>query len=304
MQATTRASDSATLLIPALLLGGLLALIAGQVGLLRLPETVTATGVVAPATTLVPPRPFSYRAGGEFLRDGHPVEAPLIAVEAPAPLEITTFEISAADYALCVADGGCAAAQPRRQGAGDVPVTGVSFEDATAYAKWLSAATGATWRLPTLEEWVFAAGEQAVDPALLAATDPTNPADRWLALYVKEATLGTGGAQAMPVARGTFGANTLGVADIDGPVWEWTSTCNSRTVLDADDNVLSRVESCGVKLLEGRHRTAMSYFIRDGRSGGCSVGAPPDNLGFRLVREPGWFEALRHRIGALVRFAA
>jgi hypothetical protein len=39
----------------------------------------------------------------------------------------------------------------------------------------------------------------------------------------------------------------------------------------------------------------MSYFVRDGRRGGCAVGAPPDNLGFRLVREPGnwWDQAVR-----------
>ena len=30
----------------------------------------------------------------------------------------------------------------------------------------------------------------------------------------------------------------------------------------------------------------MSAFIRDAQSGGCSIGAPPDNLGFRLVRDP------------------
>ena len=52
--------------------------------------------------------------------------------------------------------------------------------------------------------------------------------------------------------------------------------------------VFSRVESCGVRYLEGRHRTAMSGFVRDARGGCCSVGAPPDNLGFRLVRERSW----------------
>jgi hypothetical protein len=30
----------------------------------------------------------------------------------------------------------------------------------------------------------------------------------------------------------------------------------------------------------------MSYFIRDGKSGGCAAGMAPDNLGIRLVREP------------------
>ena len=43
---------------------------------------------------------------------------------------------------------------------------------------------------------------------------------------------------------------------------------------------------------EGKHRAATSFFIRDAKSGGCSVGIPPDNLGFRLVRRPAWHERL------------
>jgi hypothetical protein len=29
----------------------------------------------------------------------------------------------------------------------------------------------------------------------------------------------------------------------------------------------------------------MSNFVREGKSGGCAVGTPPDYLGFRLVQE-------------------
>ncbi len=300
MRTAAEPGGAATLAVPALLLAGLLLAVAGQVGLLRLPRPASTVAVAMPETVLIAPRAFSYRAGGEFVRAGRPEDAPLVQVADPAPLEIMTYQVSASDYAVCVADGACAPAQPRRRGIGDIPVTGVSFEDASAYAQWLSTATGATWRLPSLEEWVFAAGDKAVDPALLAARETANPADRWLALYAKEATLGDA-AFATPVARGTLGVNAFGVADLAGPVWEWTSTCNSRTLLDTDGTVLSRIESCGVRLLEGRHRTAMSYFIRDGRSGGCAVGAPPDNLGFRLVREPGWVEAVVRTVTAMGR---
>ncbi|TGV96539.1 formylglycine-generating enzyme family protein, partial [Mesorhizobium sp. M2E.F.Ca.ET.154.01.1.1] len=39
-------------------------------------------------------------------------------------------------------------------------------------------------------------------------------------------------------------------------------------------------------------------FIRDGKSGGCAVGTPPDNLGFRLVRERGGLlRAVLRRLG-------
>ena len=60
----------------------------------------------------------------------------------------------------------------------------------------------------------------------------------------------------------------------------------------SDGDVLSRRESCGVRLLEGRHRMAMSGFVQDARGGACSMGLPPDNLGFRLVRESPWYQRL------------
>ena len=40
-------------------------------------------------------------------------------------------------------------------------------------------------------------------------------------------------------------------------------------------------------VVEGEHRTYMTDFIRDPRTGGCAVGVPPANLGFRRVVEPG-----------------
>lgn len=68
-----------------------------------------------------------------------------------------------------------------------------------------------------------------------------------------------------------------------------TPSCGGRTSLDAAGTEVSHLDSCGVRYLEGRHRTAVSGFVRDAQSGGCSVGAPPDNLGFRLVRERPWY---------------
>jgi len=38
-------------------------------------------------------------------------------------------------------------------------------------------------------------------------------------------------------------------------------------------------------VVEGAHRTYMTDFIRDPKSGGCAQGVPPTNLGFRLVVE-------------------
>lgn len=298
MAAAAIAARPATgLVLPALLLTALLALIAMQTEVVRLPTF--AAGSPGPETVRIMPRPFQYRASGEFLRGTAPVDGPLILVNAPDPLDIMKYQVSATDYARCVADGACAKAQPRRKSPGDVAVTGVSYDDATAYAAWLSGRTGANWRLPTVEEWAFAAGTRAVDHALGVETDGLDPAERWLLQYEKESALGTG-ALAAPEPLGHYGANEFGVVDLSAVVWEWTGTCASRTTLDAAGGTVSFIESCGVHYLEGRHRTPMSNFIGDAVGGGCSVGAPPDNLGFRLVREPDWKERILGRLAALV----
>lgn len=282
-------AGTASLLLPGVLLVGLLGGIAAQTGLLTMPTF--ATGFAGPETVTIAPRSYSYRASGEFQRGAVPVDGPVVAVDTPAPLEIMTYQVSLADYAECVADGACKKAEPRRRAAGNVPVTGVSFDDATDYAAWLSARTGETWRLPTVAEWTFAAGSKAVDPALMLESDGLDPAERWLANYEREAALGAG-ALASPEPLGSGGINEFGVADLGGAVWEWTATCASRTTLGAGDTVASHLESCGVRYLEGRHRTPMSTFIRDAQGGACSTGVPPDNLGFRLVREVPWYTRL------------
>lgn len=285
------------LLLPSVLLVGLLALLAWQTGVLRLPSAVAA--IEAPETVRILPRPYTYRAVGSYLNDGAAVDGPRIEVATPAPLELMTYQVSLGEYARCVAAAACRPAQPRR-GAdrADLPVTGVSYDDAVRYAIWLSDGTGGTWRLPTVREWVFAAGSRAGDDALGLAANISNPAERWLAAYARETAAATG-APAQPLPRGTGGVNEYGVADLAGPVWEWTATCDGRTTLDADGNVLRQLEACGAHYLEGRHRAVMTNFVRDAASGGCSTGLPPDNLGFRLVREPGlsnivtaWWTAL------------
>ena len=277
-----------SLALPALLLVGLVGVIAAQAGVLALPKS-PAEGVFMPATVVVPAHAYGYRAPGEYLRAGTVADAPRIEAEGVA-LEIMTYQVTAADYRACVAEGACKAAEPRRRGDGNVPVTGVSYRDATDYAAWLSARTGARWRLPSVAEWSFAAGSKAVDTALGIETDAANPAARWIAAYEKEASLER--ALATPQPIGSAGVNEFGLADLSGNVWEWTATCGSRTSLDAGGGQVTGIENCGVRYLEGQHRTAMSHFVRDAVAGGCSTGVPPDNLGFRLVRERPWYAPL------------
>lgn len=282
----------------------LIALAAASVLLvvIALPDTrqTTDSGIAAPETVTIAPASFTYQPAGAWLKDGDPIDAPAVSHSLTAPLTITRHLISATDYGQCVADGGCADNGLKQSLSSDgrpLPATNISYDDATDYARWLSVQTGERWRLPTDAEWSFAAGSRYVFERLDDTSDADNPAARWLAGYRLSAERR---ADAQPQPLGHFGENEHGLTDIAGNVWEWTETCFVRVRLDAEGAELSAVENCGAHTAAGEHRTSITNFIRDARAGGCAVGVPPDNLGFRLVREPvGAFDRLTRGLGRL-----
>lgn len=242
-------------------------------------------------TAEIPDTALDFPLPGEFLADGRPVIAPVEQVEV-ARFRIMRHQVSLAEYNRCVDAGGCQAADAAPNDA-DVPVTGVSYLDADAYAKWYSRMTGVSWRLPSAAEAAAAAAERFSGDAFSAvADDPANPAVAWIRRYREEAAAKRP-PDPKPKPRGYYGANTNGLEDVGGNIWEWTSTCYVRTALSADrSRVEHATDNCGVHVLEGRHRAYMSNFIRDGKSGGCAVGTPPENLGFRLVRDDGFYRSV------------
>ena len=173
-----------------------------------------------------------------------------------------TYQVSAADYARCVADAACLPPNPAAAATGNVPSPASALTMPPTMPPGSPPRPAQAWRLPTIAEWAFAAGSKASDTALTNETNAANPAERWLALYEKEAALGAN-ALAAPQPLGSFGTNEFGVADLAGTVWEWTATCGGRTSLDAAGATIGHLDSCGVRYLEGRHRTAVSGFIRD-----------------------------------------
>ncbi len=262
----------------------------------------TSRATTVPAETIaVAAASFAFPLPGEHLVDGRVAASPVVS-SGDMAFNVMRYQVSRADYAACVTAAVCSP-PATRSGPDDAPVTGVSFVDAETYAAWYSEMTGQTWRLPTAMEAAAAAAERFAGTSDIAA-DPSNPAARWLRRYSEEAAAKRV-PDPTPKPAGFYGANTRGLADFGGNVWEWTSTCYARVTLAADGGVLHATENCGVRVLEGRHRAYMTDFIRDGVSGGCAVGTPPDNLGFRLVRESptipsvAWLSALIGTVTAI-----
>jgi formylglycine-generating enzyme required for sulfatase activity len=252
------------------------------------PAASTA-GPVIPDIVELPAASFSHRSSGEFTRYGRPVTAPWVTVAIPRTLGIMRHQVTAAEYRLCVEARAC----PMLDGvlaAVNLPVVKVNWRDAHAYAAWLSRETSEHFRLPTDEEWAYAAASRFKDDAIPETNDP---GQRALATYARDHD---GDIDREPQPIGTFGANENGLVDVAGNVWEWTDTCFTRRALDARGETVTATVHCGVRVVEGRHRTYMTDFMRDARSGGCSADVPPSNLGLRLVRDEDRWRPLRRLI--------
>jgi formylglycine-generating enzyme required for sulfatase activity len=276
---------------------------------MKIKSAITAAALASPIALTIAPvahpvdstiteiaaKPFQYRLAGDFSRDGKPAAAPLRDTRLPDGIKIMNRQVTAGEYARCADNGGCPKI-PHASEMVDRPVVGVSWRDATAYAEWLTTKTGVLHRLPTDEEWVFAAGEKVGNEAL-PLVDPSDPAQAWIARYEAEANRARPGALD-PQPVGSFGRNENGLNDVGGNVWEWTNTCFLRMTLEPTGPARVTNTNCGVRVVQGAHRTYMTDFIRDPRTGGCAAGVPPANLGFRLVVEDKNWQALQRTIVA------
>jgi formylglycine-generating enzyme required for sulfatase activity len=112
------------------------------------------------------------------------------------------------------------------------PIGCINWNDAQAYAKWLSRKTGKMYRLPTEAEWEYAARAKTStsrfwgDDANLAC-EFANTADKTAQELIEGASswgiheCKDGFDYTSPV--GSFKANAFGLNDMLGNAWEWTA---------------------------------------------------------------------------------
>ena len=78
------------------------------------------------------------------------------------PFAIGKYEITVGDFNKYCASSGTCQTLPDRETR--LPITGISFDQATAYAQWLTDRTGNIYRLPTVQEWTYAAESGGQQP--------------------------------------------------------------------------------------------------------------------------------------------
>lgn len=220
-----------------------------------------------------PPAGMAYVPGGEFMmgRDGDKTgyESPAHRVTVK-PFFIDIYEVTNEDYAKFVkatnhvappgwTNGNYPAGTQRR------PVTGVTWNDAVAYAEW------AGKRLPTEEEWEFAA----------RGTDGRRYpwGNAWSAGLANAE-----GASGSVVDVGRYqGQSPFGVFDMVGNAWEWTAS--NLTAYKKGQSLPNKPPGDlrvirGGSYIEDRNEATTTY-----RRGYPVSGAGYDKTGFRCVMD-------------------
>lgn len=166
-----------------------------------------------------PPTGMVYVPGGEFMvgRDnGDEYERPAHRVTVQ-PFFLDINEVTNEDYAEFIKASDHSPPTTWKSGsyaADDAhkPVTGVTWYDAGNYAKWRSKRDGARYRLPTEEEWEFAA--RGTDGRIYPWGNAWKPG-----------LANADGASVSIAETGAYkGTSPFGAFDMVGNVWEWTAS--------------------------------------------------------------------------------
>jgi formylglycine-generating enzyme required for sulfatase activity len=175
---------------------------------------------------------------------------------------------------------------------GSHPVTCASWNDAKAYAAWLSAKTGQHYRLPSASEWEYAAraGGAAAQPWNAEGSDAcasANVADEsaghrfpgWTVFACND-----GFVQTSPV--GSFKANSFGLNDMLGNVFQWTEDCWNADYKGAPIDGTARADGdCTERELRGGSWFSTPSYVRANYRNHFGVDYRGSSVGIRLARD-------------------
>ena len=225
-----------------------------------------------PEVVVVPAGSFQMGSPtGEQGRDGDETRR---SVTIRAAFAVGVREVTFAEWDACVSAGGCGGYRPADGGwgRGRQPVINVSWDDARAYAAWLSRTTGAQYRLLTEAEWEYAARAGTTTPFHTGATIATGQAN----YDGRAAPYGSGVPgqyRGRPIAAGSLARNSFGLYDVHGNVAEMVADC-----YDAGDT------GCTRRVVRGGSWASAPRLLRSAYRSWCAPALRSPQTGFRIAR--------------------
>jgi len=253
---------------------------------------------------------------GEFLQ-GAPAaniqreanEGPRRVVAVDYPLAVSRFEITRAEFARFAEETGHEGAgcytydgswdldqHLSWQSPGFVqddthPATCISWNDAQAFTRWLSEASGRNYRLLSASEWEYAAQAGRTPAAGVAAggtklCQSANVADRsaeetfpgWAVFDCQDGHVYT-------ASVGSYPANPYGVHDMFGNVFEWVADCWNDTYANAPQDGSAWTEgNCNLRVLRGGSWYTAPGYVRISFRNRFDADYRSSSFGFRVAR--------------------
>ena len=175
----------------------------------------------------------------------------------------------------------------------DQPVVRVTWQEAVAYADWLSGKTGLRFRLPTEAEWEYAA--RAGDTLYRPWGDDPNRACRYANIYDETArktkplpwaNYPCEDGQGMVAPVGKYAPNRFGLYDMLGNVAEWTCSEYDSAYAGGETRCADPSAAGGRRVLRGGSWTEFPELLRFAYRFPTVPGNRKFDYGFRLVLAP------------------
>ncbi len=187
-----------------------------------------------------------FAQGSDKVESGHLDEKPQHTVKIVRSFAVSKYETTFAQWDVCVADGKCPKADDAGFGRGKVPAVNISWSEAKAYAAWLSAKTGKSYRLLSESEFEYAARGGTQTAWFWGGNESKNKTCEFANLhdesgkkahpnYVWSHVLCDDGF-AENADVGKYKPNAFGLHDMLGNVREWVDDCHQHGYAGAPDD--------------------------------------------------------------------
>ncbi len=183
------------------------------------------TAQIANANQLPLPEMVEIYSGQFLMGDANSNAATKMALD--HQFLISRYEITFNEYDFFALSTNRALPDDMGWGRGERPVVNISWDDAVAYANWLSKTTGKHYRLPTAAEWEYAARGNTTS-SYWWGNNEDDAEERANCRYGCKSLWGSFfNNQTQPV--GSFPPNDFGIHDTAGNVAEWINDCADKT---------------------------------------------------------------------------
>lgn len=243
-----------------------------------------------PEMVVIPAGHFWMGSDPKLDKGSYEDEQPHHEVIIEEPFWIGKYEVTFEEYDTFALATGRDLPSDEGWGRGQRPVINVSWDDAVAYAEWLSEQTGKLYRLPTEAEWEYAARAGTETPYWWGdrtACDYANAADLsaekqnpgWKTFDCDDGFVNTA-----PADR-QIEPNNFGLYDMSGNVWEWVQDCwhHNYEVAPTDGSAREGEEDC-LRVLRGGSWSSEPQTVRSAARHMSSRTNGFNLVGFRLAR--------------------